>query len=102
MFTKIKKSLIIFLIITFCFSSFGTMAFAEGENLDDDNTLSAERIVVDLFFVRPLGIASTVLGSAVFIISLPFSTLGGNAKEVFNTVVVEPAAFSFTRPLGEF
>ena len=59
-------------------------------------------MAADLVLARPLGIASTVLGCAVYIVSLPFSLPGGNSKKVFKTAVVKPAAFTFKRPLGEF
>ena len=63
---------------------------------------SAGAMAADLVLARPLGIASTALGCAVFIASLPFSLPGGNAKKVFKKTVAEPAAFTFVRPLGEF
>jgi hypothetical protein len=59
------------------------------------------KMVVDFGLVRPLGIVATVAGSAIFLASLPFSISGGNAGEVMQKLVVEPARFSFTRPLGK-
>jgi len=49
-----------------------------------------------------LGIVATVFGCAVFVVSLPFSALGGNTKQAVQKLVKEPAAFTFVRPLGEF
>lgn len=63
---------------------------------------SAGAMAADLVLARPLGIASTALGCAVYIVSLPFSLPGGNSKAVFKTTVAKPAAFTFKRPLGEF
>jgi len=42
------------------------------------------------------------LGCAVFIVSLPFSLLGGNTKQASQKLVKDPASFTFVRPLGEF
>jgi len=56
----------------------------------------------DIFIGRPLGIAATVVGSALFIVSLPFSALGGNVGQAARALVVDPARFAFFRPLGEF
>ena len=61
---------------------------------------SPEKMAVDLVFIRPLGLAGTVAGSAVYVVSLPFTLLGGNAGEAGKKLVVEPAAYTFTRPLG--
>ncbi len=63
---------------------------------------SAAAMTVDVLAVRPLGIAATLLGTGLFIVSLPFSALGGNVDEVAENLVVEPARFTFTRPLGEY
>lgn len=62
---------------------------------------TAEEMVADLVLLRPLGIVATVIGTAVFIVSLPFSVLGGNTKEAFHRLVIDPATFTFKRPLGK-
>jgi hypothetical protein len=54
----------------------------------------------DLLVARPIGLAVTVVGVAVFLVSLPFSLLGGNTAEAGQTLVVGPAASTFTRCLG--
>jgi len=58
-------------------------------------------MVVDGVLVRPLGLGATVLGAAAWVVTLPFSALGGNAGEAAQKLVVEPARFTFTRPLGD-
>ena len=58
-------------------------------------------MVVDGVLVRPLGLGATVLGAAAWVVTLPFSALGGNVGEAANKLVMEPARFTFTRPLGE-
>lgn len=44
---------------------------------------SAEAMIGDLLIIRPIGIAVTAVGTAVFIVSLPLSVPGGNTKDVF-------------------
>ena len=51
--------------------------------------------------MRPFMLVGTVLTTATFIIMSPFSALGGNFGESFDTLVKEPASYTFTRPLGE-
>jgi hypothetical protein len=60
-----------------------------------------EAMLADGLIIRPLGICATVLGAATWIVTLPFSLLGGNAGEAADALVVEPAKFTFTRPLGD-
>lgn len=59
-------------------------------------------MAVDLIVLRPLGIVATLGGSVLFIISSPFSLLGGNADDAWESLVVSPAEFTFKRPLGDF
>jgi hypothetical protein len=54
----------------------------------------------DLVVARPLGVAMTAVGAAVFVVSLPFSALGGNVEQSANTLVKGPAATTFVRCLG--
>lgn len=62
---------------------------------------SAAAMTVDLIVARPLGFVVTVLGTAVFVAALPFAALAGNVGDPARKLVVEPAAFTFVRPLGE-
>ena len=82
------------------FIPFGTSALAEYKFAD--NEVTPEAMGADLLVVRPLGIVASVLGTAVFIVSLPFSALGGNTKTACQKLVQDPAKFTFKRPLGEF
>ena len=63
---------------------------------------TSEKMVLDAVVLRPVGLVTTVAGSAVYMISLPFSVLGGNEAEVREHLVNEPARYTFKRPLGEF
>ncbi len=54
----------------------------------------------DLLVARPLLIGATVVGTAAFIVSLPFSALGGNVKEAGQALVIAPGRAAFARCLG--
>lgn len=58
-------------------------------------------MVIDGLIARPLGLGATVVGTAFWIVTLPFSALGGNVSEATDKLIVEPARFTFIRPLGE-
>lgn len=57
---------------------------------------------LDATMARPVGAAATVAGFALFVVSSPFSLLGGNAEESWDNLVAAPAAYTFKRPLGHF
>lgn len=60
----------------------------------------AEAMAFDGLVRRPIGLLGTALGTGLFIVTLPFSALGGNADEARETLVVEPARDTFSRCLG--
>ena len=62
---------------------------------------SAGMMLMDAFLLRPLGLAATVLGTAAFIVTLPFSLPTRSADDAAKVLVVKPAAYTFARPLGE-
>jgi len=73
--------------------------FAEGLQQDDD--LIAGKMAAEVI-VRPLGICATLIGAAIFIVTLPFSALGGNTQAAHEYLVEDPFKFTFNRPLGDF
>jgi hypothetical protein len=57
---------------------------------------------MDILLVRPVSLAATVVGTAVFIVSLPFSIPSQSVGSTAQTLVVEPFNYTFTRPIGMF
>ncbi len=95
-----KRSITFFLIATLVFVPFATSVAAADQTQDDE--ISAGAMTIDLLLVRPVGIVSVVFGTAVFIVSLPFSALGGNAGNAAKKLVAAPFNYTFTRKLGHF
>jgi len=56
----------------------------------------------DAVLGRPVGLAATVVGSVVFVVSLPFAATSGSVKSTADALVGKPARFTFTRKLGDF
>ncbi len=54
----------------------------------------------DLVLARPALLVMTVVGAAAFVVSLPFSALGGNVGSAADTLVVGPGKATFVRCLG--
>ena len=96
----LKQCIVASIIIGLVLTTFGTGAFARSPAEEEE--VKAGKMVVDLLLVRPLGLVSMVAGTAVFIVSLPFSALGRNIKASAKKLVLEPARFTFARPLGAF
>jgi len=54
----------------------------------------------DLVVARPIGLALTALGTAAWVVSLPFTLAAGHAGEAADQMVVGPAKATFVRCLG--
>jgi hypothetical protein len=66
-----------------------------------DGTPSAGAMAFDLILVRPVGLVATVLGAGLFVLQLPLSMIQGEPPSApAKKLVVEPAQFTFSRPLG--
>lgn len=87
------------MLFTSCLVSTTSLA---GDNMYDETreTPSAEAMIVDGLLYRPLSLAGTLVGTGLFIVTLPFSLIGGNADEAGQRLVVEPANSTFDRCLG--
>ena len=59
-------------------------------------------MIIDGLVVRPIGLVATILGSVLFVITLPFSAMGGNVAEAKENLIEKPADFTFSRCLGCF
>lgn len=57
-------------------------------------------MVGDALIARPLYAVATVVGATVFLVTLPFSALGGNVDEAASELVTGPARGLLTRCLG--
>lgn len=61
---------------------------------------SGGAMMVDAVVVRPLMAAAMLGGTALFIVSMPFSAMGGNMEGAAETLVMTPARATFARCLG--
>ena len=58
-------------------------------------------MTADLLLARPAGVVATVLGTAIFVVGLPFTLIDGSTEQAAQTLVAQPANYTFARPLGE-
>lgn len=65
----------------------------------DDNSIAT---ITDVMLVRPGCFLATVLGSVVFVAALPIAAVSGSIRSTADTLVINPAQATFTRPVGDF
>lgn len=75
-------------------------AFAQGPTQAQKENPSFFAMAGDLAIVRPLMLATTVVGGAVFVVSAPFAAMGGNIAQSGRTLVAQPFKATFVRCLG--
>jgi hypothetical protein len=59
-------------------------------------------VAADALVMRPLLFATTVAGSAIFLVCLPVAAISKSVKSTAQALVVTPAKATFTRQLGDF
>lgn len=70
------------------------------ENKHAQRQPSAEAMILDGLVFRPLSLAATAVGTGIFIVTLPFSAIGGNVDEAGDTLIMQPARATFGPCLG--
>ena len=100
MFKLAKKTLVLMTVASLLVIPFGSTAMAQEYFETEDPGGGA--MIFDFCVVRPVGILATAVGAVAYVVSLPFSALGGNAATAGQKLISEPAAYTFKRPLGEF
>lgn len=93
-----KPALILITALLFTVTTLNTQVFAEKEK----DTPAAEVMAVDLLVLKPLGLVATALGCVFYIASLPLTMWSQERMDkTAQRFIVEPATYTFVRPLGE-
>jgi hypothetical protein len=69
---------------------------------DSHRVADPAEVAADALVVRPLGLASTVVGAAIYVVALPFAAIAGDVRGPARSLVGSPARFTFKRRLGDF
>lgn len=93
---KCKKVLIIFLTLLMSLVFIIPHPFAQ-ESWKRNNPTTDQWKIIDVLIARPLGIVAGVLGTGIFLLSLPYTLPTGGVEEAADTFITQPFKFSFTR-----
>ena len=66
----------------------------------DDDEPTGGKMLADVAVVRPMTFIASAIGAVGWVVSLPFTIIGGNMGEAGHTLVVDPLRYTFVRPLG--
>ncbi len=87
-----KKFAAILLIAVIALSSSGAVAAMD---------VDASSIILDTVALRPIGLASLLVGCAVYTVSLPFAAITHSMDTTYRVLVKDPFDYTFKRPVGE-
>jgi hypothetical protein len=74
---------------------------AEESYITTSDDVSTEAIIVDGLLLRPGGVIATLVGTVVFVVTLPVSIPTKSVDRAAQKLVVDPAKYTFVRPLGQ-
>ena len=97
---RFKKIFLILLTLSMVMGGLYSTGWA-GENFRRDDPVAHGWSAVDLIVARPLGIVAGIVGSTIFVVSLPFTLPSGNVGNAADMLVVQPFQFSFTRKIPD-
>ncbi len=99
-----KKVFIVISVAALLVVSTGALALGNevGRAMTEARVIDPAAMIVDFSIARPVGFAALATGIVFFAASIPFSALGKNTGMAFEKMVVDPAKYTFLRPLGGF
>ena len=96
----LKKILLLLLTVSLIMGSLYSTGWAGDTTKDKwvrEDPVGQGWSAMDIIFARPLGIAAGIVGTAIFIVSLPFTIPTGGVADAADMFIVKPFQFSFTR-----
>lgn len=74
---------------------------AEAPDPDPFRPSDVGRVALDVLLLRPLGVAASAVGLAAFVVSVPFVAASSGIRTSWETFVLGPTEYTFSRPIGE-
>lgn len=89
-----KKLIMVVVLTCFVASLVPRVAFSDVTEEERDLALLSEVVL------RPVGLVTTVAGFALWVVMLPFSIPSLSVEKTFDTLVTNPAHYTFVREMG--
>ena len=87
------RKIAVAVLVAFALVLSSASAFGYGDGMD---------MIMDVLIARPVALAATVIGTAMFFVALPFSMPSGSVGSTACALVVTPCKYTFVRPIGDF
>ena len=94
---EMKRTLLVLLTLSLVVTNLCSVGWAGDNSLGRNDPIAHEFNVLDVLFARPLGICAGIAGTAIFVVSLPFTIPTGGVRDAADRFIVQPFQFSFVR-----
>ena len=94
---RTKKVLLVLLTVSLVGSPFYSVGWSQETKGNWFKSSEEELNMADILIARPLGILAGIIGSGIFVVSLPFTIPTHSVNEAAQMFVIEPFRFSFVR-----
>ena len=94
---EMKRILMLLLTLTLVVTSLCSIGWAGDNSLGRNDPVAHEFYILDVLFARPIGVIAGIAGSAIFVVSLPFTIPSGGVRDAADIFIVKPFQFSFVR-----
>ena len=102
MFRSRMQSGVALIVAVFFLGATSLVHAAEGSYMARDREdVSAEAIIADGLLLKPAGVLATLAGTLAFVVTLPFSIPTRSVDKAAQKLIVDPARYTFVRPLGQ-
>ena len=102
MYYPMKNTLRVAILTIIALASPLAMADTGSKGSNGDAVADPALAVPDLLFARPAGLAGTTLGFCAFVVVSPFVAMAECVDDAWDTLVITPGEWTFTRSLGDF
>jgi len=98
-----KRILLSLLTLSLVLTSLCSIGWAGGafqgrdNSMGRDDPVAHEFYILDVLFARPIGVIAGIAGSAIFVVSLPFTIPTGAVRDAADIFIIKPFQFSFVR-----
>jgi len=94
---ELKRILWLLLTLSLVVTSLCSIGWAGDNSLGRNDPVAHEWNALDVLLARPIGVIAGIVGSAIFVVSLPFTIPTGGVQDAADIFVVKPFQFSFVR-----
>jgi len=98
---RFSYAVTVWVLISVLFLLPATSARAQ-DPFEEQKETTAGFMILDLLLIRPVSLGATILGSAAWVVALPFTAPAGETGHSLDKLIKEPAKYTFTRSLGFF